>query len=314
MPATTIDPIVQRLHALTQSSPELSDAARLYEIILPLIRDADLRVDPVDLPETPAREKLAAGMPLLHDINLALDDQAARELMIRLARALEELRTESEPPKYRLPWTRGKTPDAAALAGDGAAMRASAARSIRLALEENRLDLGALLAHATAGDNGFVNSIAQSMTLDPGLLWTLAQNAVKPALRVWARQVSPLVTGTPWHHGYCFVCGAAATLAEFQGNDQEKHLRCGQCGADWRFPRVRCLFCGNADPKTFSYLYPERARDQMRVEICDNCHGYLKVIAAFSPTPVELLAVEDLATLPLDYIAHARGYARVPLR
>jgi FdhE protein len=52
----------------------------------------------------------------------------------------------------------------------------------------------------------------------------------------------------------------------------------------------------------------------MCVEICDNCHGYLKVIAAFSPTPVEMLAVEDLATLHLDYIAHARGYARVPLQ
>jgi hypothetical protein len=64
------------------------------------------------------------------------------------------------------------------------------------------------------------------------------------------------------------------------------------CGADWQFPRLQCMFCGNENHKTLSDLYPESQRDQMRVETCDNCHGYLKVIAAFSPTPVELLAVE----------------------
>ena len=47
--------------------------------------------------------------------------------------------------------------------------------------------------------------------------------------------------------------------------------------------------------------------------MCDECGGYLKVSAAFSPTPVELLPVEDLATVHLDYIAQERGYARVQL-
>lgn len=50
----------------------------------------------------------------------------------------------------------------------------------------------------------------------------------------------------------------------------------------------------------------------MRVEVCDKCHDYLKVIAAFHPTPPEMLPVEDLATLHLDYIARERGYGRGP--
>jgi formate dehydrogenase maturation protein FdhE len=44
--------------------------------------------------------------------------------------------------------------------------------------------------------------------------------------------------------------------------------------------------------------------------MCDNCHGYLKVITSFGPTPPEMLIVEDLATLHLDYIAQERGYER----
>lgn len=47
----------------------------------------------------------------------------------------------------------------------------------------------------------------------------------------------------------------------------------------------------------------------MRIETCDKCGCYLKVISSFAPSPPELLVVEDLATLHLDYIAEERGYA-----
>ena len=46
------------------------------------------------------------------------------------------------------------------------------------------------------------------------------------------------------------------------------------------------------------------------MEACDRCRRYVKVIAAAAPTPADLLAVEDLATLHLDVIARERGYAR----
>jgi formate dehydrogenase maturation protein FdhE len=52
----------------------------------------------------------------------------------------------------------------------------------------------------------------------------------------------------------------------------------------------------------------------MMVEVCNQCRGYLKVIVSFTPTPPQLLPVEDLATLHLDYIAEKHGYARVAVR
>ncbi len=301
MPAkiiNTTDAIVQRLHAIVQESPDRLHMAQVYEAILPLLRDADLHVAPVSLTLEDARAKMEQGLPLLHDLDLELDIEAVRELMLNLARAVETMIKKSKPHTFRLPWlqTSGETDPAS--------------RRIRIVLEGNQLDVGSLLSHIAAGESGPVFSAAQNLELDPGLLMALAQNALKPALRVWCLQLTPLVKGIPWHKGTCYVCGAAATLGELQDNDQVKHLRCGSCGADWQFPRLQCVYCGNEDHKTQRFMYAESHRERMHIEGCDACKGYLKVIAAFTPTPPEMLPAEDLATLHLDYIAKQHGYMR----
>ncbi len=288
MPPQTPDPLIHQLRALAQSSPDLKQAARVYESILPLLRDADLHVTSIAMTQGEARAKLERGAPLLRDENLTLDEQAARALMIQLARAFESLRTSDE--------------------------RTAAARQIRLALEQGKLEMNALLPHVIAGDSAHIASLAERLQLDPGLLWTLAQNSVKPALRDWAKQLSPLVHDFKWSKGYCFICGTAASLGEFQGNDSAKHLRCGLCGADWSFNRLQCMYCGNDNHNTLGYLYPEEQREKLRVQVCENCKGYLKIFNAFDPTPAEMLAVEDLATLHLDFIAQKHGYARVAVK
>jgi len=275
----TVDPLVQRFRSLSHDSPDLSEIAPIYEAILPLLRDADLHVTPVFMTSEQAHAKMAKGLPLLYDLHLEFDYEAARELMLLLVRAVEQSGENNQK-----------------------------ARQIRSALEEHRLDAGNLLAYTATGDRNAVNSRAHHLNLNADLVWTLAQNAFKPALRVWCRQLAHLAEGIPWQKGSCYVCGAAATLAELQGNNLVKHLRCSQCGADWRFPRLQCVHCGNEDHLTLKHLYTESHLKTMRVEVCDKCHGYLKVITSFAPASAEMLTVEDLATLHLNSIAKARGY------
>lgn len=74
--------------------------------------------------------------------------------------------------------------------------------------------------------------------------------------------------------------------------------------------RLQCLYCGNEDHRTLSILYNEDPRESNRVEACEKCKGYLKVITTFSQTPPESLQAEDLATLHLDYAAQKRGCIR----
>ncbi len=290
------DPIIRRLREISQASPDLKDAALLYEAILPVLRDADLHGGMIALTPEEMHAKLEAGRPLLSELELDLDIEAARNLMIRLAAAVEKAGKKLRSPQRRLSWLSfSDEPD-------------SAAAQIRVALEKGTLDAAGLLHCVAAGMHRPVTALAQDLRLDPALLLTLAQNTLRSSLRVWGRLLAPLAKEVAWNKVTCFVCGAPATLAELQENNQVKHLRCGSCGADWQCRRLQCMHCGNEDHKTLRYLYAENQRERMHVEACDRCHGYLKVISSFTPVPAEMLPVEDLATLHMDYIARDRGY------
>lgn len=174
--------------------------------------------------------------------------------------------------------------------------------------------MSTLLPHVTANEREVFISAVQSLQLDSGLLWALAPNVLKPAWRTWRRQLTPLVDVTQWNKGFCFICGAGAILGELQENNLVRHLRYGQCGADWPFRRLHSLHCGNEDHHTRGCLYAEPDQEKMRLEVCETCQGYLKIIISFAPAPPDLLAVSDLATLHLDYIAQERGYERAPFK
>jgi hypothetical protein len=292
------DPIARSLRSLARESPDLRDIVRFYEAVLILLRDADLHVEAPPLTPEQVREKLKRGQPILSELDLGLDVDAVRELMIKLLLAIESVSRKNSSLKVRLPWF--PTPHHS----DSAVSR------LRLALEQRRLDIGALLPDIASGNRAAVNCAVEDLGLDSNLIWTLVQNALKPALRDFCRRISALIKDVKWHKVTCFVCGAVAMLGELQENDQARHLRCGACGADWRVPRMQCMYCGNEDHKTQSNIYAKNKADKMRVEACDQCKGYLKVISSFSPTPPEMLAVQDIETLHLDYIAQERGYVR----
>jgi FdhE protein len=279
---STTDPLIQRLRAMEQESAGLSDlgkAAQIYGALLPLLENADFHIAPVSITHEQVRSRMELGLPLLLDLDLEVDIGAVREVMIQMAGGLENV-------------------------------CGGAISQIGLAVEENRLDVSDLLMHVVAGEKDLVAAAAQSLRLDPGLVWMLARNALKPALRAWCRQLTPMAEGIPWNNGCCFICGAGALLAELRQDNQVKHLRCGQCGADWRFNRLQCMYCGNEDHHSLGYLYSEDRPNMIQAEVCDKCNGYLKVITTYAPTAPEMLAVEDLATLHLDYRAQERGYAR----
>jgi Protein involved in formate dehydrogenase formation len=301
----TEDPIVQRLNSVADTHPDLRAAARLYEAILPLIRDADIHVPPLRFDQAKIRSFLEKGVPLLSGLALEVEFRELEVLMLRLIRAIESMDASGKKGGGWKSWLRTTHIDAEP---DNCLLKAAAA-GIRQSYEDGRLDLGEILRGAASGNHGVLSERAANLQLDCELLWTLAQNTLKATLNMCRREIAPQIDGLQWDKGYCFICGSRATLGELQDNDQVKHLRCGQCGADWHFNRLQCLHCGNVDHETQQSLYLDGS-DSRRIEACDLCHGYLKVIASFAPTPPEMLAVEDLATLHLDYIAQQRGYAK----
>lgn len=303
------DPIVQRLNAVVDSYPDLRVPARLYQAILPLIRDAVIHVSPLQLDTVKVNAFLETGVPVLSGIELELEFQELKELLLQLISAVESLNASEEKPRRWKVWQHTSNSKEKEDQAEYRSLNTAAAR-IRKSYTDGCLDLGEVLEFAASGKYEGVSEIAGKLQLDIKLLYTLAQNALKPVLHSCRREITPLITQQlHWDKDFCFICGSRATIGELQENDQVKHLRCGQCGADWHFNRLQCLHCGNMNHATQQNLYVDGC-DSRRIEVCDVCHGYLKVITSFIPTPPEMLAVEDLATLHLDFIAHQKGYVK----
>ena len=86
-------------------------------------------------------------------------------------------------------------------------------------------------------------------------------------------------------------------------------LRCSACASGWRSQRLFCPYCANEDYHQLGSLAVE-GEPRFRISICEHCHGYLKVENAFDPSPPELLALDDVASVHLDVAAIERGYHR----
>ncbi len=267
----------RRLCALGMRFPELREAAEIYRVLLAVLREAPSPDVRSAISAGEAARKLARGEPLLEGADFDFDLSAVMHVFHRLVEALE-------------------------------AGGVSKAAPVRRALARGRIPLDRFLRRALAGDSAFVRRLAISVAAAPAFLDVLAQNALKPTLRAWNRRLAPLAHGHPWERGHCFVCGAKAVLGEYRGNGLERHLRCVRCGAGWGVRRLLCPFCGNEDPSSLGFLHAGERMERARVEVCDLCRGYLKVVTAFEPNAPDEVTVEDLATLPLDYAARARGY------
>lgn len=314
--------ILRQLDRLTQQRPELAAAAGLYRELLPALRAAQATVPPFALDTGVAERKLVSGLPLLVGEDLPLDVDAAEALFLHLCRIVERGPAPGDARSSRPTWAglfkRRIAPDPLELIpqaepGDEAA-RSGAAVRIRHAVEDGELNLAATWEAAAANSWQRVDLVAGSLGLEPGLLRMLAQNSLKPALRAWAQALVKGVDLDAWRRGSCPLCGSPPLLSEIQGKEGARRLRCGMCGAGWYYPRLQCAFCGSEDYQALGHIMVEDEAEKYRLQTCQVCRGYIKMVVTYESIPVDLLAVEDLATLHLDLLADERGYARVPVR
>jgi len=183
---------VQRLQSLATHFPNLEDAIRLYKTIGTLLEAADLSAEPVSLAPDQAGEKLARGVSLLQDVELRLNDEEARRLLLDLVHAVENTIENIR----------------------------NISKDLRQALEEEKLEISRLMAAVAAQDQDAVRSLVQPLGLDSGFVWTLTSQVFKTALHSWCRQLSPLLKRTAWDRSVCPICGSLPVFAELQGNHQ----------------------------------------------------------------------------------------------
>ena len=129
--------------------------------------------------------------------------------------------------------------------------------------------------------------------------------ALRPFLVRCAEALTQRVDLSSWHHGRCPFCGWEPDFAVITPG-ADRRLICGRCVSQWHFAPLACPFCTNDDRARITSFATRDGR--YRVYACDVCRRYLKAYdARNAPRPV-LVAVDTIATLPLDAAAIQKGY------
>jgi FdhE protein len=109
-----------------------------------------------------------------------------------------------------------------------------------------------------------------------------------------------------WRYSRCPYCGWEPDFAVITPSG-ERRLICGRCVAQWAFDPIACPYCTN-DERTRITSFATRD-GRYRVAACDVCRRYLKAYDARNAARPLMMAVDSIATLPLDAAAMQRGYA-----
>uniref|UniRef100_I2Q4X3 Uncharacterized protein involved in formate dehydrogenase formation n=1 Tax=Desulfovibrio sp. U5L TaxID=596152 RepID=I2Q4X3_9BACT len=183
-----------------------------------------------------------------------------------------------------------------------------------------RPDLAAPLAESVLnGRMEVTEAVAGEIGLPPGALDFLAREILGTVLRRETATLSPLADDALWQKPICPICGSAPDLGMLKEHREPSEflvakagrlqLHCSLCGHLWRFPRLKCLACGEGDQGKLDVLIPA-GRDRERIHTCSTCGRYLIVL-----NRVESVSDRDMDpdVIPaglshLDAAAQAKGF------
>ena len=176
---------------------------------------------------------------------------------------------------------------------------------LKKAMDEKRVDMNTLFPAILKGDDAEVSRLADSLGLPDQDLAFFAFTAMAPSIRTGGHLACKhLDKDDTWAKGYCPVCGNLPTMA-FLDQDGKKNLVCGFCMHSWPTRRMGCVFCDSKEKNTYFYSEEEKA---YRVDLCDQCKRYLKLVDLRELPRAFYPPLEQLCTLHLDMQAIEQGY------
>ncbi len=159
--------------------------------------------------------------------------------------------------------------------------------------------------NGSSGVDGGADARTQPLADAPAGLDQVLVLALRPFLARCAEALAPQIDLATWNHGHCPICGWEADFAVITPG-ADRRLFCGRCVAQWSFAPLTCPFCANDDRALITSFATRDGR--YRVYACDVCRRYLKAYDARNSQRAVMVAVDTIATLPLDAAAMQRGY------
>ena len=269
------------LRQLRTRQPELADAVDLHIALLELQRRVQARLPMPWIEVAPEwlKQQHAAGLPLLRFEDIPLDWTDFRLIFRQTADVLRRFDALDAADYQAIQ----------AMSRDGHALEPLAVRWF----------------NATAAPERLKKPRALQTTASPGALEQVLALAMRPFLERCADVVQQRADFTTWTHPHCPLCGGEPEFAVLTSTGGRMMI-CGRCTGRWRFDETTCPFCKNDDR---SLLPSFTSRDGLyRLYACDVCRRYVKAYDTRKGTRPVMLAVDSVATLPLDAAAIQRGY------
>ena len=267
------------------STPHYSDLLDILGEILILREEYKLRMKKIifSVDEKLIKAKISGGLPLIDLSSGEFDLTEPRQYFLALLGIAEK----------RVP---GETSDIIEKIKDNAVEFEKMIRDSFYSMNEDVLDDADDLNDLDdAGDDVF------------DLVDLFLEESLRPAMEKVVEKYGKLVQESGWTEGYCPICGKEPKIGEIKDEEGRRYLFCNQCGFEWHFKRIVCPFCGNDEQQALAYFTIE-GDERYRVDVCNVCKRYIKMVDFRESKEEANLDVEDIATLHLDMLANEEGY------
>ena len=272
------DELSDQIDRLIQKRPIYKKALSIYRDLMTFLREIEPEIQYVMKDEVVHDIKVKEGFPLFSREDLPLDLEAASSLFKRL---LEHLSSKKRKDK----------------------------EALDKALKRVRTDSNWVKSVITAfltNDETTIVKMAEKVNLEPMVLKFLIHMALRPSLNTLKESVIEKIQKDSWNYGYCPLCGSFPDMA-YLGEEGKRFLHCELCGYEWYYPRLKCPFCENDEPKKLGYFESEE-EEGFRVDFCKKCNHYIKTLDMRVIEQPASLDLENLITLHLDMLAHDQGF------
>lgn len=167
-------------------------------------------------------------------------------------------------------------------------------------------DISDAVGAALHGDAEYFKRLGERFGTEPAILLFIIGTLIQPCLEEIANNVDSSFLER-WWQASCPVCGRTTRVAKLKS--RKRYLTCTFCGAEYLADIFLCANCGNGDPATLKFLMPE-GYPEFRVDYCEKCRHYLKVIDEDKLRKRIPKGLEDIMTIDLDLMAKDAGLVR----
>jgi len=169
----------------------------------------------------------------------------------------------------------------------------------------------------------------------------LARAAAGPVIEALGPAAGDVCAG-PRNERHCPLCGGLPQVSVLKPSSDglvgaRRALLCSRCGAEWGYPRMTCIACGERETDRLAVYAEEGTAEletsgsvvrglagafdpdgsragpwfpHLRIEACQTCRRYiLNVDATRDPRAAPI--VDELAAVPLHLYAQEQGFRRV---